>query len=92
VKHPERPEVCTVDVTEFYEDDLVTKSGKGVVIYGESNLDRSPCGTGTAAKMTLLSHHNGKLEPGQVYTNASPLGTTFEGRIIKKTIIGGLKA
>jgi proline racemase len=90
VKHPERPEVCTVDVAEFYEDDLAAGSGKGVVIYGESNLDRSPCGTGTAAKMTLLRYHN-QLEPGQVFTNAGPLGTTFEGRIIKDTIIGGLK-
>ena len=90
VRHPERPEVCTVDVTEFYQEDPATKTGKGVVIYGESNLDRSPCGTGTAAKMTLLSYH-GELEPGQTYFNASPLGTTFEGNILKKTKIGDLE-
>ncbi len=90
VRHPERPEVNTVDVTEFYEEDTLANTGKGVVIYGESNLDRSPCGTGTAAKMTLLSHR-GSLRPGEIYSNASPLGTTFEGRIIKNTTIGGLE-
>jgi proline racemase len=91
VYHPERPEVNTVDVTEFYDEDPKTGTGKGVVIYGESNMDRSPCGTGTTAKMTLL-HHQGKLDPGQVYKNAGPLGTVFEGRIVKTVPIGKFEA
>jgi len=87
VYHPERPEVNTVDVTEFYDENAKTGAGKSVVIYGESHMDRSPCGTGTTAKMTLL-HHIGKLDPGQSYKNASPLGTVFEGRIVKTLSIG----
>ena len=87
VYHPERPEVKTVDVTEFYDEDPVEDSGRSVVVYGESHMDRSPCGTGTTAKMTLL-HHQGKLSPGQIYKNASPLGTVFEGRIVKSMPIG----
>ncbi|MEJ2640451.1 MAG: proline racemase family protein [Desulfosarcinaceae bacterium] len=87
VHHPERPEVTSVDVTEFYEDAPGTHHGRGVVIYGESHMDRSPCGTGTAAKMTLL-HHRGALKPGDLYRNTSPLGTVFEGRIIKTVKIG----
>ena len=87
VYHPERPEVNTVDVTEFYDENTKTGMGKSVVIYGESHMDRSPCGTGTTAKMTLL-HHRGKLSTGQVYKNASPLGTVFEGRIVKTVSIG----
>jgi proline racemase len=87
VYHPERPEVNTVDVTEFYEENPDSMSGKNIVIYGESRMDRSPCGTGTTAKMTLL-HHHGKLIPGQTYTNASPLGTVFEGRILETRSIG----
>ncbi|RLC08750.1 MAG: hypothetical protein DRI24_22865 [Deltaproteobacteria bacterium] len=82
VYHPERPEVNTVDVTQFYDDDPQSGSGKSVVIYGESNMDRSPCGTGTTARMTLL-HHSGKLSAGEIYKNAGPLGTVFEGRIVK---------
>lgn len=90
ISHPERPEVSTVDVTEFYHEDAEKKKGTSVVIYGEAHMDRSPCGTGTTAKMTLM-HHRNKLSPGEVYTNGSPLGTVFEGRIIKEVMIGGHK-
>jgi proline racemase len=76
-----------VDVTEFYDQDPETGRGRSAVIYGESHMDRSPCGTGTTAKMTLL-HHQKKLEPGRIYYNAGPLGTVFEGRIIKTLPIG----
>jgi proline racemase len=87
VHHPGRPEVKTVDVTEFYDEDPDGLSGRSVVVYGESHIDRSPCGTGTTAKMTLL-HHQGKLDPGRIYKNSSPLGTSFEGRIVKTVPIG----
>ena len=87
VYHPERAEVNSVDVTQFYDEDPQTGNGKSVVIYGESNMDRSPCGTGTTARMTLL-HHQGRLDPGQVFRNVGPLGTMFEGRIVKTTSIG----
>ncbi|MDJ0784874.1 MAG: proline racemase family protein [Desulfosarcinaceae bacterium] len=87
VYHPLRPEVHSVDVTEFYDQDPETGAGKSVVIYGESHMDRSPCGTGTTAKMTLLNHQK-KLEVGQVCCNAGPLGTVFEGRIIQTLSIG----
>ena len=71
-----------MDVTEFYDEDTQANSGKSIVVYGESHMDRSPCGTGTTAKMTLL-HHQGKLAPGQVYKNAGPLGTVFAGQVVK---------
>ena len=87
VYHPERPEVNTVDVTQFYDEDPQTGNGRSVVIYGESHMDRSPCGTGTTARMTLL-HHLGMLDSGQVYSNAGPLGTVFEGRIVRTLPIG----
>lgn len=92
VHHPTRPEVTTVDVAEFYDPSRHAQ-GRGInaVIYGEAHLDRSPCGTGTAAKMTLL-HHRGQLAVNQPFINASLLGTTFEGRIVAETMVGHLKA
>jgi len=87
VAHPTRPEVNTVDVVEFYTEAPGGGSGSSVVIYGESHLDRSPCGTGTTAKMTLL-HHKGALRLGELYQNAGPLGTVFKGRIIRELTIG----
>ncbi len=91
VRHPERPEVKTVDVVEFYSHDHGSGNGKSLVIYGEDHLDRSPCGTGTTAKMTLL-HHRGQISPGQIYTNAGPLNTTFEARVVTETKVGDLPA
>jgi proline racemase len=82
VYHPQRPEVNTVDVTEFYDKDPKTGTHRSMVVYGESNLDRSPCGTGTTAKMTLF-HHQGKLNTGEVLKNTGPLGTVFEGRVVQ---------
>jgi proline racemase len=93
VTHPERPDVTTVDVTEFYDtafDDGPAR-GRGMVVYGESHMDRSPCGTGTAAKLALL-HHYKKIALNEPYINASPLGTTFEARLVDKTMIGGFEA
>jgi proline racemase len=93
VMHPERPDVTTVDVTEFY--DAVTQGGplhgRGMVVYGESHMDRSPCGTGTAAKLALL-HHTGKIGLHQPYVNASPLGTTFTAQLVETTRVGDIEA
>jgi proline racemase len=92
VKHPKRPEVKTVDVTEFYNTDTsAADRHTGIVIYGESHMDRSPCGTGTAAKMTLL-HHFGKLQINEPYLNTGPLGTVFQGRLIEETRVGNAPA
>lgn len=54
-------------------------------------LDRSPCGTGTSAKMAVL-HAKGLLEVGEDYVNAGPLGTTFTGRIEELTSVGPYQA
>ena len=91
VSHPVRPDVRTIDVTEFYDSkyDKGKASGRGMVIYGESHVDRSPCGTGTAAKLTLL-HHYGKIKMNQKYKNFSPLRTSFDAMIVKKEKIGSI--
>jgi len=102
VFHPERPEVTTVDVAEFYaahhENVSVHQAsvhqameGKSVVVYGESHIDRSPCGTGTAAKLTLL-HYAKKIDLHQPYTNYSPLGTSFDAKLVKTLKVGSLDA
>ncbi len=92
VCHPERPDVTTVDVAEFYDPDLhETLEGRNIVVYGESHMDRSPCGTGTTAKLALL-HHQGKIKPHQTLTNYSPLNTMFEAEILGLEKIGRFDA
>jgi proline racemase len=86
VTHPSRPEASTVDVVEFFRH-TDPHQGRGLVVYGDHHLDRSPCGTGTAAKLTLL-HHLGRLDEDARYVNHGPLDTTFTARIHEKTRIG----
>jgi proline racemase len=54
-------------------------------------LDRSPCGTGTCAKLACL-HARGLLAVGQDYVNEGPLGTTFAGHIQELTTVGDYPA
>ena len=93
IRHPVRSNVNTVDVTEFYDSGIKDglACGRGVVVYGESHMDRSPCGTGTAAKLALL-HHKNRIKMNQPYINSSPLNTSFKADLVEKTGIGGFDA
>jgi proline racemase len=90
VRHPARPDVNTIDVAEFYAPHGSGNS-RSAVVYGEAHVDRSPCGTGTAAKMALF-HHQGLLAPGDELVSEGLLGTTFVGRIVGETTVGDLPA
>ncbi len=54
-------------------------------------IDRSPCGTGTSAKMATL-HAKGKLALNQDFVHEGILGTTFTGRLIRETQVGPYRA
>ncbi|MGD2104294.1 MAG: proline racemase family protein [Anaerolineae bacterium] len=92
VRHPARPYIETIDVVEFYDPQAdATGRGRSAVIYGERHIDRSACGTGTSAKMALL-HRRGELRVGETFVNESPLGSTFEGRIVEVSSVGPFTA
>jgi proline racemase len=54
-------------------------------------LDRSPCGTGTCARMATL-HARGELALGDEFVNESVIGTRFVGRLVGETEVGGVPA
>jgi proline racemase len=88
VQHPTRTYMDTIDVVEFYDPTGHPQArSKNFVVYGEGHVDRSPCGTGTCAKMALL-HRRGELAVGQRFVNEGLLGTTFDGRIVGETTVG----
>ncbi len=66
-------------------------SGRNAVFYGEKAIDRSPCGTGTSARMAQL-HAKGKLKKGESFIHESYIGSKFIGRIEEETEIKGIKA
>jgi 4-hydroxyproline epimerase len=70
-----------IDHVELYSDAHAEgNSGRNFVLCPGASFDRSPCGTGTSAKMACL-HADGKLKPGETWRQEGILGTVFEGSI-----------
>ena len=63
-----------------------TSSGRNAVFYGDKAIDRSPCGTGTSARLAQL-HAKGKLKKGEDFINESFIGSKFIGRIVEETTL-----
>ncbi|WP_028109798.1 4-hydroxyproline epimerase [Ferrimonas futtsuensis] len=61
--------------------------GANAVFYGEKAIDRSPCGTGTSARMAQL-HAKGLLDTGEQYVHESIIGSQFIGRVEATTEVG----
>lgn len=66
-----------IDHVELFADDQQADSRNFVLCPGKA-YDRSPCGTGTSAKLACLAA-DGKLAPGQIWRQASVIGSEFEG-------------
>lgn len=67
-----------IDHIELFADDAEADSRNFVLCPGKA-YDRSPCGTGTSAKLACLAA-DGKLQPGTTWRQASVIGSQFEGR------------
>jgi 4-hydroxyproline epimerase len=61
--------------------------GRNAVFYGEKAIDRSPCGTGTSARMAQLAA-KGKLRAGDEFVHESIIGSLFEGRVESDAMVG----
>jgi 4-hydroxyproline epimerase len=62
--------------------------GRNAVFYGDKAIDRSPCGTGTSARLAHLSA-TGRLAVGQSFVHESYIGSRFVGTVTAETEIGG---
>jgi len=62
-------------------------TARNAVFYGDKAIDRSPCGTGTSARMAQW-HAKGKLKKGEKFIHESFIGSQFIGRIEEETMIG----
>ena len=83
-QHPENGAPLRVDLVEFYEE---TDPPRNVVVFGKGQVDRSPCGTGTCAKMAFL-YAEGRLAVGEEYRYQSILKTEFTGKVVSETNVG----
>lgn len=60
---------------------------RNAVSYGDKAIDRSPCGTGTSARIAQL-HAKGKLKAGDNFVHESIIGSLFRGRVERETTVG----
>ena len=82
VRHPLHPEIEGIYGVIFTEGD------RNVTVFADGEVDRSPCGSGTSARLALLDA-TGELPRGQTLTHRSIVGSTFLGRVVEE-VEGGV--
>ena len=90
--HPEKPEIHGLShVMWTGEPTVVGASARNAVFYGDKAIDRSPCGTGTSARMAHLVA-KGRLKIGEAFVHESIIGTLFNGVATEATKVGDYDA
>jgi 4-hydroxyproline epimerase len=90
--HPENPTINTCSHVLWTGTPLDSKStARNAVFYGDKAIDRSPCGTGTSARLAQW-FTKGKLMPGDEFIHESIIGSKFIGRIEEVTELNGKPA
>ncbi|MCE8545037.1 4-hydroxyproline epimerase [Ruegeria pomeroyi] len=87
--HPEKPEIR--GLSHILWTGQPTQPGadaRNAVFYGDKAIDRSPCGTGTSARMAQLAAR-GALRPGDDFVHESIIGSLFHGRVEAAAEVGG---
>jgi proline racemase len=92
IVHPLEPELRDVYGVIFWqpeEGDRLTQ--RNVTVFADGEVDRSPCGSGTSARLALLDA-SGELPFGDELRHLSIIGTEFTGRAVGRTEVGGRAA
>jgi 4-hydroxyproline epimerase len=91
-EHPENPGINRLSHMLWTGRPTRSESdARNAVFYGDKAIDRSPCGTGTSARMAQL-HAKGRLNVGDTFVHESIIGSLFHGRVEKQVEIAGRKA
>ena len=92
VQHPTVDHITKVELTMIYDKPEPSRPfAKSVVIFGDGQLDRCPCGTGTSAAMAAL-YAKGELSMNTEYINESIIGTKFKGKLLQEVRVGDFVA
>lgn len=92
IQHPEKDFINKCTHVEFSTQPTSPKAHrKNAVVFPPGAIDRSPCGTGTSAKLASL-YARGQWNIGEEFVHESIIGTLFRGKIREETTIGDYKA
>lgn len=90
--HPENSEINRLSHMLWTGKPTVAGAdARNAVFYGDKAIDRSPCGTGTSARMAQL-HAKGKLTAGDSFVHESIIGSLFKGKVEKDVTVAGKPA
>jgi proline racemase len=92
--HPDDARLSGLYGTIFYCDadrDAGRLHQRNVTIFADGEVDRSPCGSGTAARIAQLIDE-GRLAPGEELLHTSVIGTQFAARAVERTEVAGIPA
>ncbi|MFJ7905106.1 proline racemase family protein [Streptomyces sp. NPDC096198] len=89
--HPEDPTIRGCHHVHLYAPDATARLSRHAMVIHPGWFDRSPCGTGTSARMAQL-HARGELPLHTDFVNESFIGTRFTGRLLGTTEVAGLPA
>ncbi len=91
-EHPDNPTICGLSHMLWTGKTISPEAtARNAVFYGDKAIDRSPCGTGTSARMAQWSA-KGLLQKGDAFVHESFIGSKFTGRIEEYSIVGDKKA
>ncbi|MGN0977430.1 MAG: proline racemase family protein [Faecousia sp.] len=87
IQHPEL-DIHTVDLVEFYSRTAAPGADmRNCIVFGDSQIDRSPCGTGTSAKLAAL-YAKGQLGLHEPFIYESITGSRFQGEALREVNVG----
>lgn len=89
--HPENQAIHTINQTQFAAPVTVEggiKTARNAVIVSPGRIDRSPCGTGTSARLALM-RQQGMIEIGEMFRHVSIIDTFFNSKVVQDVVIGG---
>jgi proline racemase len=85
-RHPSDDRLSGIYGTILWEP-VGERHQRNVTVFADGEVDRSPCGSGTSARLALLG-----LEPGEALSHDSIVGTTFRGRVVERVQAEGRDA
>ncbi len=87
-EHPDNPTICGLSHIEWTGKPRHTEAhARNAVFYGDKAIDRSPCGTGTSARMAQWAAR-GDLNVGDNFVHESIIGSLFKGRVEGRANVG----
>jgi len=97
VVHPTEPELRDIYGIIWWQDeptapgDDAALTQRNVTVFADGEVDRSPCGSGTSARLALL-HHAGRIRIGETLRHRSIVDSVFAGRVRGETAVAGRPA